>query len=183
MKKIFCPKCDNEISISKEKANEALRNSSGKLSLLCTDCGKQLNIKIKSKVIQSVGDRCDAVCSLDVLENVFGYRQTHFLYVGDNHIGRRNKDTATDVAIVSSDPSMDRHHCIITCKCKKDGTLSVYLQDDDSMTGTFLRGQELSPSDRLLLTDGDVITIGATTIIFRANVPEMTYVNLSNDVR
>ena len=35
------------------------------------------------------------------------------LYVGVNAIGRRNKDTATDIPIITSDPSMDRHHAII----------------------------------------------------------------------
>ena len=38
--------------------------------------------------------------------------------------------------------------------------------DDDSMTGTFVNARELDPGEKRQLSDGDVITLGATSLIF-----------------
>ena len=38
--------------------------------------------------------------------------------------------------------------------------------DDDSMTGTFVNARELAPGEKRQLSDGDVITLGATSLIF-----------------
>ena len=40
---------------------------------------------------------------------------------GDNLIGRRSKGTEVDIPIETSDPSMDRRHCIINVKRNKQG--------------------------------------------------------------
>ena len=80
-----------------------------------------------------------------VVENVFGYKQLFPLYVGVNAIGRRNKDTATDIPIITSDPSMDRHHAIIKVTEGRTGKLRFAVADDDSRVGTFLAGELLAP--------------------------------------
>ena len=100
------------------------------------------------------------------MENVFGYKQLFPLYVGMNAIGRRNKDTSTDIPIITGDPSMDRHHALIRVTEGRTGQLRFAVSDDDSRVGTFLAGELLAPKEWRYLQPGDVLTLGATSIIF-----------------
>lgn len=59
---------------------------------------------------------------ITVLENAFGYRQEFPLHAGDNIIGRASKGTEVDIPIETSDMSMDRRHCIINVKEKRQST-------------------------------------------------------------
>ena len=52
-------------------------------------------------------------------------------------IGRRSKGTDVDISIETSDPSMDRRHCVINVKRNKQGELIYTLRDNQSITGTF----------------------------------------------
>jgi pSer/pThr/pTyr-binding forkhead associated (FHA) protein len=102
-----------------------------------------------------------------VVENVFGYKQVHPLKEGDNVIGRRNKGTEVDVSIETADPSMDRKHCVINVSRNKQGKLIYTLRDNQSITGTFLMNEVLGAKDRVRINEGDIITLGATTLILR----------------
>ena len=68
---------------------------------------------------------------------------------GDNLIGRRSKGTEVDIPIETSDPSMDRRHCIINVKRNKQGEVIYTLRDNDSITGTFLMNEILGNKDRI----------------------------------
>ena len=106
--------------------------------------------------------------SIQVIENVFGYKQIFPLKEGDNIIGRRctgNNDIT--IPIETSDMSMDRRHCVINVKPNKQGKIIYTLRDYPSLTGTFLQSEILGDKDRIRIEDGEVITIGATTLIFR----------------
>lgn len=106
--------------------------------------------------------------SIVVVENVFGYKQVLPLMEGDNLIGRRSKGTEVDIPIETSDPSMDRRHCIINVKRNKQGEVIYTLRDNDSITGTFLMNEILGNKDRIRIEEGAIITLGATTLILRA---------------
>ena len=103
---------------------------------------------------------------ITVIENKFGFKQELPLVMGDNMIGRRNKDTdGVDVPIITCDPSVGRKHCIINVKEDKNGRLVYTLRDNDSMTGTFLRSTLIGDKERVRITEGAIITIGATTFV------------------
>jgi pSer/pThr/pTyr-binding forkhead associated (FHA) protein len=102
------------------------------------------------------------------VENVFGFRQEHPLQLGDNIIGRRNKGDEVHVPIETTDPSMDRRHCVLNVKRGKNGGFVYTLRDNDSITGTFLMNEILGAKDRIRLNDGAIITLGATTLILHA---------------
>ena len=104
--------------------------------------------------------KCDTAIPL------FGYKQLFPLYLGLNGIGRRNKDTQTDIPIITSDPSMDRHHAVIKVTEGRTGKLRFALADDDSRVGTFIAGELLQPREWRYLQAGDVLTLGATSVIF-----------------
>lgn len=60
---------------------------------------------------------------------------------------------------------MGRKHCIINVKQGSDGKLVYTLRDFPSLTGTFLRNEILGKNERVVIEDGAIVTIGATTFI------------------
>lgn len=174
MKKIFCPKCDGVIILSHARLREIRESQSDRAAIVCPSCGHQLRIRLRSASSepQEQGRQASTGESLGhivVLENVFGYKQLFPLYLGLNRIGRRNKDTQTDIPIITGDPSMDRHHAIIKVMQRKGGGLSFALSDDDSRVGTFVAGRLLAPREWCNLETGDVFTLGATSVIFSSD--------------
>jgi pSer/pThr/pTyr-binding forkhead associated (FHA) protein len=171
MKRVLCPKCDNYITFDETQYTEGQS-----LVFVCEHCKKQFSIRIgRSKLRATQRDeRPDEQAgkqdfgSIVVVENVFGYKQVHPLQEGDNIIGRRSKGTDVQIPIETSDPSMDRSHCVINVKRNKQGAVVYTLRDNQSLTGTFLMNELLSDKDRVRIEEGAIITIGATTLILRA---------------
>ena len=170
MKRILCPKCDNYITFDETKYSEGQS-----LVFICKKSKKQFSIRIgktklkatrREEVLDEHANSQD-YGSIVVVENVFGYKQVHPLKEGDNVIGRRNKGTEVDVSIETADPSMDRKHCVINVMRNKQGELVYTLRDNQSITGTFLMNEVLGSKDRVRIQEGDIITLGATTLILR----------------
>ncbi|MDL2278822.1 FHA domain-containing protein [Parabacteroides sp. OttesenSCG-928-G07] len=168
MKRIFCPKCDNQLTFDDS------RYPLGKiLAFVCPQCGKQFKIKLGHKKNTSSSNDVLEIEVPDftygyitVLENSFGYKQDLPLQLGDNLIGRRNKDTTgVHVPIITSDPSMGRKHCVIFVKETGEKKYSYTLRDYSSITGTFLSNNILGKNEQVQIEDGAIITIGATTFI------------------
>ena len=143
---------------------------------VCDNCKKQFGIRIgvsklralqreESKGNLSTEEQTESVGTIVAVENVFGFRQEHPLHLGDNIIGRRNKGDEVDVAIETNDPSMDRRHCVINVKRGKNNNYIYTIRDNESITGTFVMNEVLSPKDRRRIEDGAIITLGATSII------------------
>ena len=84
-------------------------------------------------------------------------------------VGRYVKGTKANAAIKTVDPSIDTTHCIVTVRVKANGQVQFILRDAPSNTGTFLQNEILGDKDRVVINDGDIITIGATTMILRTN--------------
>ncbi len=171
MKRILCPKCDNYITFDETQYSEGQS-----LVFICEHCKKQFSIRIgrtklkatrKEEVLDEQENSQD-FGSIVVIENVFGYKQVLPLKEGDNIIGRRNKGTEVDVSIETSDPSMDRKHCILNVRRNKQGEVIYTLRDNQSITGTFLMNEILGDKDRVRIEDGAIFTLGATTLILRA---------------
>ncbi len=170
MKRVLCPKCDNYITFDETKYTEGQS-----LVFVCEHCKKQFAIRIgKSKLRATRKEenpdemvKQNELGSIIVIENVFGYKQVLPLHEGDNIIGRRSKGTEIDAPIETSDPSMDRRHCIINVKRNKLGEVVYTLRDNPSITGTFLMNEILGDKDRVRIEDGAIITIGATSLILR----------------
>ncbi|MBQ9286380.1 MAG: FHA domain-containing protein [Bacteroidaceae bacterium] len=104
-----------------------------------------------------------------VIENVFHYKQILPLCLGDNVIGRYVRGSGINTPIETVDPSVDTKHCIINVSRNRHGEFVYTLRDASTDgTGTFVGTTFLSVTDRLRITDGTIITIGATTMILRA---------------
>ena len=151
MKRVLCPKCDNYITFDETKYTEGQS-----LVFVCDHCKKQFSIRIGKSKLKAT--RKEEILDKHVIP----------LMEGDDLIGRRSKGTEVDIPIETSDPSMDRRHCIINVKRNKQGEVIYTLRDNDSITGTFLMNEILGNKDRIRIEEGAIITLGATTWILRA---------------
>lgn len=170
MKRILCPKCENYLSFDETKYSEGQS-----LVFVCEHCGKQFSIRLgktKMKATRKEENLDENVSSefgtILVVENVFGYKQILPLQEGDNVIGRRCVGTVINTPIETGDMSMDRRHCIINVRQNKQGKVIYTLRDAPSLTGTFYMNEILGDKDRIVIEDGAIITIGATTLILRS---------------
>ena len=171
MKRVKCPKCDSYIVFDETRYSDGQS-----LVFVCSNCKKEFGIRIgKSKLSEKHEEKTldeDAykkdLGSVTVVENVFTYKQVIPLEMGENEFGRYIQGTGINKPIETRDPSIDTYHCCITVKRTKAGRLQYILRDAPSDTGTFHMNEILKDRDRVLLADGDIITIGATTLIFRS---------------
>lgn len=172
MKRIRCPKCDEAILFDETKYE------SGRILVFeCPECHKQFKIRIPQPKVAQPEDEADEpeetiYGKLVVFENAFHFKQEIPLYAGENIVGRLIKGSHANAAIKTVDPSMDTTHCIITVTPRADGTARFVLRDAPSNTGTFLQNEILGDRDRVNITEGDIITIGATTMILRVGNEE-----------
>ncbi len=170
MKRVRCPKCDSYITFDETQYADGQQ-----LVFQCPDCNKQFAIRIgKSKLkatrkeeVLDEQENAKECGSIVVVENVFHYKQVIPLKMGDNVIGRYVKGTDINTPIETVDPSIDTKHCIIRVQRNKHGELQYILRDAPSNTGTFYMNEILRDQDRIHLTEGSIITIGATTLILR----------------
>lgn len=172
MKKVRCPKCDNFIIFDEKKYSDGQS-----LVFQCSECGKQFGIRIgKSRLHEghagatapiNTADESEAQdCgSITVIENVFHYKQVLALRMGDNVIGRYQKGSGINTSIETADPSVDNTHCVISVSRDKRGGLRYVLRDGPSNTGTFVDNVLLGDRERRVISEGSLITIGATSII------------------
>jgi len=173
MKRVRCPKCDNYITFDETKYA-----AGQSLVFQCPQCGKQFGIRMgvsklketqKEENKDALNMQADAGSygSIVVIENVFHYKQVLPLKMGDNTIGRYQKGNPVTTPIETVDPSVDLLHCAINVSRDKQGKLKYVLRDTNSNTGTFVDNVEIPPRERRVITDGQLFTIGATSIILR----------------
>ena len=175
MKRVRCPKCDNYITFDEKKYTDGQS-----LVFQCPQCGKQFGIRIgvsklrKTQKEDTPEENAEGneYGYITVIENVFHYKQVIPLHMGDNVFGRKVLGTSINCPIDTVDPSVDTKHCIIRVQRNKRGDLQYILRDAPSNTGTFFMNGILRDNDRIQLSEGSIITIGATTLILRTAHPE-----------
>lgn len=176
MKRIRCPKCDEPILF-----DDSLYTPGRVLVFECPDCRKQFKIRVADKTLKPKDANADTeeeeeeklqLGYLVIIENAFHLRQEIPLYEGENLVGRHVRGTNANAAIKTVDPSVDTTHCRITASINKQGKTRFVLRDGPSGTGTFLMNEILGDRDRVVIEDGAIITIGATTMILREGCPE-----------
>ena len=164
MKRIRCPKCDEAILF-----DETQYEPGRILVFECPGCSKKFKLRMPQPVSEQKAEEAGPVVYgyLVVLENACHFKQEIPLYEGENVVGRLVKGTQANAAIKTVDPSVDTTHCVITVKPLPDGKAKFTLRDAPSNTGTFLQNELLGVKERVNIADGDIITIGATTMILR----------------
>ena len=164
MTRIRCPKSDEAILFDETHYEPARL-----LVFECPGCSKKFRLRIPQPVSEQPAEEAGPVVygHLVVLENAFHFKQEIPLYEGENVVGRLVKGTKANAAIKTVDPSVDTTHCMVTVKPLPGGKAKFTLRDAPSNTGTFLHNELLGVKERVIISDGDIITIGATTMILR----------------
>lgn len=186
MKRVRCPKCDNYITF-----DETRYEVGQSLVFQCPECGKQFGIRMGASKLrrtqkeesQQANERPTSTSDFDdnntsedqvgcivVIENVFHYKQVLPLKMGVNQIGRYQKGNPINTPIETVDPSVDLLHCTITVSHDKKGKLKYVLKDGPSNTGTFVDNEILGDREQRIIEDGQMFTIGATSILLRTTV-------------
>ena len=146
---------------------------SGRADLFCPECREHLRFTLKGNTLEHVHEyyrrtypqtaQLPIVGYLRVIENVFGYSCLLPLTPGENTIGRYNPPyIQSTLPVHTDDPSMDRYHTLV--RIEEDA--SAQVTDCDSMTGTFLNGEEIHYGHMAPFVHGDTLTLGATSLIF-----------------
>ena len=157
MIKIICPKCDHPVVF--DDSGYPIGQA---VVFECEGCRKSFTIRVGEDNIEEVEEDLG---HLVVIETCFGFKQTLHLKMGDNIIGRYNKGTEITLPIETKDRSMDRRHCIVNVKRDPFGELTYTIRDNRSVVGTFVMNRILGDRERMLIEDGAIITLGATTLI------------------
>ena len=93
--------------------------------------------------------------------------QPYFLEEGRNIVGRKGTTSKATVQIATEDRYMSRQHCSITVTTLPDGTKKAVLSNYQNKNLTSVDGQEIETGDEIRLTNGDRITMGHTTVVFK----------------
>ena len=165
MKKIRCPKCDEFVLFEESRIEYG-----HSLIFHCENCGKNFSVRFKSKEEKQEIDYTYG--HIIVVENVFCEKQIIPLKLGSNMFGRRSLGTEIDCPIQTGDMSMDRKHCIIHVELNKQGEIIHKVEDYDSLVGTFVMNEILQKKEKRVVEDGEIITLGATTLILKKGKPE-----------
>ena len=86
---------------------------------------------------------------------------------GRNIVGRKGTTSRATVQIATEDRYMSRQHCSITVTTLPDGTKKAVLSNYQNKNLTSVDGQEIETGDEIRLTNGDRITMGHTTVVFK----------------
>ena len=91
----------------------------------------------------------------------------YFLEEGQNIIGRKGNTSKADVQISTDDRYMSRQHCSITITTLPDGTKKAVLSNYQNKNLTSVDSQEIEKGDAIRLINGNRITMGHTTVVFK----------------
>ena len=86
---------------------------------------------------------------------------------GKNIVGRKGNTSKATVQIATDDHYMSRQHCAINVTTLPDGTIKAVLSNYQNKNCTKVEGQEIETGDAIRLSDGNQITMGHTTVIFK----------------
>ena len=86
---------------------------------------------------------------------------------GRNIVGRKGTTSKATVQIATEDRSMSRQHRSITVTTLPDGTKKAVLSNYQNKNLTTVDGQEIETGDEIRLTNGDRVTMGHTTVVFK----------------
>ena len=196
MKRVRCPKCDSYITFDETKyptgqslvfqCNECGKEFGIRIGVSKLRSTQKEESKELDALTSSLSARPSVACTarnqpsslsphpsslgyLNVIENVFHYKQVLPLHMGDNVIGRYQKGNPANCTFETVDPSVDLNHCTVNVSHDKRGGLRYTLIDNNSNTGTFVGDVELQPRERRIIEDGTLFTLGATSIILRTS--------------
>ena len=184
-KRIICPKCKAILDVKNSK-NETLK------LITCPSCKSTLQVKFAPQqepldaetyyappqpkqndgATQLAGGLVGATQLFTPQQETCKPRLvfddvSYPLKEGQNIVGRKGNTSNATVQIASADRYMSRQHCSITVTTLPDGAKKAVLGNYMNKNLTSINGQPIETGDSIRLTDGNSITMGHTTVIFK----------------
>ena len=163
--KAKCPYCDREINVTCPSLAE--RDGVRQVCPLCrhpflvfrseTHRLMQQTPEMLSISLEETGN-----CYIEVVDSQLSDERKFALPQGsERSFGRFQTDSDVDLQLPTCDADLDRCHAYFAHD--KRGHLTV--RDAGSSKGTYVNGEVLQPRERRRLEDGDVVTMGHTSVI------------------
>lgn len=93
--------------------------------------------------------------------------KSYFLEEGQNIVGRKGTTSKATIQIATEDRYMSRQHCSIKVTTLPDGKKKAVLSNYQNKNFTSVDGQEIETGDEIRLTNGNRVTMGHTTVVFK----------------
>ena len=166
MKTLTCPYCHRKL-----EHEVPPRSEQHPILSSCPYCHRSIAVYATSTFALTHGDRgvmavypeeeTESKFSFTLLPNSYSGGDTVALTKGKHLLGKFNQDSSADLQLPSADPDMERNHLEITVTAG-----GVTVRDPGSRSGTFVNAVRLRPSEQRRLSDGDVLTLGGSTLLF-----------------
>lgn len=171
VKMITCPQCKAQLRVMFSQQHAAtpqsfgetqyIGNSNGETQYVNRDNGETRYVGLSSSPSQS-----DETILADKKEEVTpGYLlyggQKYPLGFGNNVIGRK-----ATVQIASDDRYMSRQHLVIQVIKVSTDKVRVVVSNYHNKNASYVNGQLLNEGDQLVLTEGSIIKMGNTTVVY-----------------
>lgn len=92
---------------------------------------------------------------------------SYLLSEGLNVIGRSATSSMATIQIQTDDRYMSRQHATIEINTLPDGTIKAVLSNYKNKNQTTINAQVIETGDKIKLEDGNTITMGKTTVVFK----------------
>lgn len=166
MDKIVCPYCHHRIEVEFPSAT-----SQRPLKSKCSVCHKPLALYAQETFAHQHTDRSIAAIYpspatqqgllLHLLPNNYSSGQTFSLPTGRAVMGRFNPDSKAAIQLSTADPDIGRNHLEFDVTGEK-----TRVRDLEHKGTTFINGVALKPNSWIYLSEGDVISVGNSIIIY-----------------
>lgn len=93
--------------------------------------------------------------------------QQYVLRQGANTVGRKAQTSQATLQLPVSDPYMSRHHLQIVVSVLPNGKLKAVISNDRNKNITSINGVELPHDEAIVLSNGDRIVMGKTTVVYQ----------------
>lgn len=169
LKSIICPKCKTKLKVPFKQTN----NGETQLECYPNSGETQLGSNHNNGETQLGSFQSSGETQLSPIKNepqttaslrIDG--KNYQLQVGVNIIGRKASTSLATIQIETSDRYMSRQHAKIVVSKMPDGKLKAIISNDRNKNITTIDGQDLLQGEAIVLTDGDRIVMGKTTVTY-----------------
>lgn len=176
VKMITCPQCKAQLKVMFSQQHAATPQSFGETEYVGNSNGETQYVNRDNGETRYVGHSSSPSQSDETIlagkkeEVTPGYLlyggQKYPLGFGNNVIGRKATTSQATVQIATNDRYMSRQHLAIqVCKVSTDN-VRVVVSNYHNKNASYVNGELLNEGDQLVLTEGSIIKMGNTTVVY-----------------
>ena len=170
--RIKCPKCSAllEVRNAKDEGVKAIR---------CPKCNSMLQVRFGARKAEQtpVSQGREDDLGVETLLGGEQYSQAFLvcqgvkyeLHEGQNVVGRSSSKSVADIQLPTGDVYMSRSHANVLVVKTESGRLKCILSNGSNKNPIYVNDVKLEKSDEVVLSEGDELKMGNTTVTFTTN--------------